>query len=59
MEAHEAILRGGGDFADFSAHCPVKSCPWDHWWETDQADVTIGEVLDVVGTHMAEAHAGR
>lgn len=43
MKTQDAILHGGGDFADLGVHCPVMACPWEHWWETDLADVTLGD----------------
>jgi hypothetical protein len=54
VEAQDAILYGWGpDFTELIAQCPVKECPWEHVWEHQ---TTLGDVIDVIGTHLHEVH---
>lgn len=50
----QAAMQGGGpDYTDLTAWCPAEGCPWDHEWNDT---VALGEVVRVVGEHLAEAH---
>jgi hypothetical protein len=55
MEVQDATVRGWGpDYTEITAYCPVKACPWEHTWEEE---TVLGDVIDVVGTHLREVHS--
>jgi hypothetical protein len=55
MEAQDATIRGWSTSIEVvAAYCPVKECPWEHTWEHE---TTLGDVIDVVSTHLREVHS--
>jgi hypothetical protein len=54
METQDAKLVGGPPTFEVTAWCPVKGCPWEHTWAEG---TSLGDVMDVVGTHLHEVHS--